>query len=99
VSAEWRRLLMALILLIAVASPVVELFDQWDQSLQNDTEATVVIVVLCVGAVLLAARALIRPPTIQSSRHFAGCPPRIERPLAFLKTPFVDTGPPLVLRV
>jgi hypothetical protein len=90
---------MALTFLICLAAPVVELFDQWDQSLQNDTEETVVIVALCVGAVLLAARALVHPPTMQSSRHIAGSPGRPDRPRAFLKTPFSDTGPPLPLRV
>jgi hypothetical protein len=99
VCGNWRRVSIALILLISVASPVVELFDRWDQSLQNDTEATVIIVALCVGVALVTARALTKPPGIQSSRRIAPTPTRHDRRRATARIPLADTGPPLILRL
>lgn len=99
VSVSCRRLSIALILLICIAAPVVELFDHWDQSLQNDTEATVVVVALCIGLALVTAGALTNPPTPQSSRTIGLSPRRLERRRAIPRIPFADTGPPLILRV
>src|SRR5437899_9117063 len=46
-----RRFAVAAILAICIGAPVVEMFDQWDHTLQdgNDTEANVVIAALCIG--------------------------------------------------
>ena len=98
VRGNWRRCSIALILLICIAAPVVELFDQWDQSVRDDSEATVVLVALCVGVALVAARVLTRP-TIQSSRYIAAASKPVERRRAALRLPFADAGPPLILRV
>jgi hypothetical protein len=40
------------ILVVCLVCPLVELFDQWDHTLQtgNDTEYTLVILALCIGA-------------------------------------------------
>jgi hypothetical protein len=56
-----RRLLIALIVLICLGAPVVEMFDQWDHTAQDgaDTEADAVIVVLCVGAGVLFAAGVV----------------------------------------
>lgn len=56
------RLFAALLLTVCVGAPVLEMFDRWDHTLQNgnDTESNLVAVVLCVGAGLIAATALLR---------------------------------------
>lgn len=46
-----RRFAVAAIVAICIGGPIVEMFDQWDHTLQdgNDTEANVVIAALCIG--------------------------------------------------
>jgi len=46
-----RRALVATIVLISLACPVLEAFDSWDHTIQTgqDTEAAVVVLALCVG--------------------------------------------------
>ena len=76
VGGNWRRWSIALILLICIGAPVVDLFDQWDQSVRDDSEATVVLVALCVGVVLVAARVLTSPANSIKSlyrRAFQAC--------------------------
>ncbi len=52
----------AILLAICIGAPVLEMFDRWDQTLQdgNDTESNLVVVVLCVGAGFVAATAVLR---------------------------------------
>jgi hypothetical protein len=49
----------ALLLTVCIGAPVVEMFDRWDNTLQdgNDTESNVVIAVVCVGIGFVAAAA------------------------------------------
>ncbi len=49
------KVLMALVLAICFACPLLETFDRWDHTLKSgrDTESSLVIVALCVGASLL----------------------------------------------
>jgi hypothetical protein len=49
-----RQFAAAAILAIALGSPVMELFDDWDATFQdgNDTEAHAVVVALCIGVAL-----------------------------------------------
>jgi hypothetical protein len=56
------RITVALILLICVVCPVVEMFDQWDNTIQtgNDTEYALVVLALCVGAAYSFARFVLR---------------------------------------
>src|SRR6267378_4031733 len=51
VTVRFRRFAVAAILAICIGGPVVEVFDQWDDTLQDgsDTEANVVIAALCIG--------------------------------------------------
>lgn len=50
-SVRASKIIIAAVLLICLLCPIVELFDQWDHTVQtgNDTEYTLVIVGLCVG--------------------------------------------------
>jgi hypothetical protein len=52
-----RRLAAAAIVAICVGAPIVEMFDQWDHTLQdgNDTEANVALVALTVGLAIVVS--------------------------------------------
>src|SRR6266853_189959 len=52
-------IIVTLILAICLVSPLVDMFDNWDHAAQtgNDTEYTIVILGLCVGALYTVARA------------------------------------------
>jgi hypothetical protein len=61
---------MTLVLTICFVCPIVEMFDQWDYTIQtgNDTEYALVAVALCVGASYAFARAL----SVITGRYFSG---------------------------
>ncbi len=47
-----RKYAIAVILIVAIGAPIVELFDWWDPPIEaggGDTEANAVVVALCVG--------------------------------------------------
>jgi hypothetical protein len=99
-----RRLFAALLLAICVGAPVLEMFDRWDHTLQdgNDTESNLVVVVLCVGAGLIAATALlrrVRPSWTRGYVYLSITLPPIpyaeHRPLLG----FDASSPPLALRI
>jgi hypothetical protein len=93
-----------MLLIVCIGAPVLEMYDQWDHTLQdgNDTESNVVVVVLCVGIGFVMAAAMTR-----LGRPSLSC--------AFLRTaldarvsPFLDishiqptphASPPTTLRV
>lgn len=56
-------------LLVCFVCPILELFDCWDNTAQtgNDTEYTLVVVGLCVGAAYLLGRLLIRMKAVRRS--------------------------------
>jgi uncharacterized protein YacL len=60
-----RRALMSImawiILTACLAAPVMQAFDRWDHELQtgHDTEFIFVVVGLCIGAVIVVARAVL----------------------------------------
>jgi hypothetical protein len=64
---------MTLVLLICVVCPVLEMFDQWDHTVQtgNDTEYSFVILGLCVGASFAFARAVLGMVGILRSKRVA----------------------------
>ena len=100
-----RRLAIALIVAICVGSPIVEMFDQWDHTLQDgkDTEADAVIVALCVGIGLsLAGVAVqrVRALAAQSKRiSFTKSPlVRLGRPCS-IDSPNPSSSPPIALRI
>jgi hypothetical protein len=58
--SRFLRGVMTLVLAICFVCPIVEMFDQWDHTMQtgNDTEYALVTVALCVGASYAFARAI-----------------------------------------
>jgi len=99
-----RRLFVAVLLVICIGAPIVEMFDQWDHTPQdgNDTEADLVLVVLCIGVGLLSAASVLR--RIRSYRFYSG---RVVLPLArfakyvnvLLVLPVPNSSPPTTLRI
>jgi len=66
----------AIALATCVICPVLEMFDQWDHTLQTgtDSEYIFVLIALCVGALFVLARLhmTITPNTLESRDCFAG---------------------------
>ena len=98
----FRRLIVVAIFVVAIACPIVELFDHWDHTLQdgNDIEGTFVVVALCAAVALVAAavrKERMRPlvPIADSvvARSAVRCPDRTVR---FV---FLDSSPPILLRI
>jgi len=56
------RLFGVVLLIVCIGAPMAEIFDGWDQTVQdgNDTEANLIIVVLCVGIGVVGAAAFLR---------------------------------------
>jgi hypothetical protein len=59
-----------LVLMICLICPVLEMFDQWDHTVQtgNDTEYTFVVLGLCVGVLYTFARFSFGLPLLRSAR-------------------------------
>jgi hypothetical protein len=99
-----RRFAVAAILAICIGGPVVEMFDQWDHTLQdgNDTEANVVVAALCLG-VAMAIGTIVVVGRIRavasSSRLYAVAPRFISFAVTSLASPTPAISPPTPLRV
>ena len=99
-----RRLTIAAILASSLGAPIAELFDTWDQTLQtgSDTEANMVVVVLCVGVayaigtVVVISR--IRALASSSARRLVDVFTRV-REIRSILEPAQTVSPPLALRV
>ncbi len=94
------------ILVVCLFSPLVELFDHWDHTLQtgNDTEYTLVILALCVGVAYSFARLIFKsaPVGIVAKSVFASCVKKsfFSAPCSFPLLLFDATSPPpLPLRI
>ena len=61
------KIIIAAVLLICLLCPIMELFDQWDNTVQtgNDTEYALVIVALCVGAAYAIDRFVPTSPGVE----------------------------------
>jgi hypothetical protein len=98
-----RRFAIVAIVAICLGGPVVEMFDRWDHTLQdnNDTEANVVIAALCVGVALSVAGvvvARVRAIASDSDVHvYASAPVRLTT--AVVVPPDPASSPPTPLRV
>jgi hypothetical protein len=97
-----RRLATGVILAVCIGAPIVEMFDQWDHTLQdgNDTEINLVTVVLCVGMAFFGAGAIVarlRAPA-NSYRGFVQTPASFTT-LLTVATPIPNSRPPTSLRV
>src|SRR5216684_4672647 len=66
-----RRFATGVILAICIGAPILEMFDQWDRTLQdgNDTEINLVVVALCVGVAFSVAGALVARVRESANAH------------------------------
>jgi hypothetical protein len=100
-----RRFAIGLIVAICVGGPIVEMFDQWDHTVQDgkDTEADAVIAALCVGiGISLAGVAVqcVRALASQSQRiSIAKSPPVRLGSSCVIDCSNPGDSPPLPLRV
>jgi hypothetical protein len=99
-----RRFAVAAILAICIGGPVVEMFDQWDHTLQdgNDTEANVVIAALCIGVAVAIGTIVIvaRIRALSSSfRGYALAYRAVALVVRSLSLPIPTSSPPTPLRV
>ena len=101
---RFRRFAVAAILAITVAGPIVEIFDDWDHTLQdgNDTEANVVIAALCIGVALaIGTIVIVARIRFLSSRSFILTLVRqaVSTPTSGFVSPIPTGSPPTLLRV
>src|SRR5262249_2220628 len=104
VRMQVRRLFGIAALAVCLGAPLVEMFDRWDRTLQdgNDTEANLVVAVLCVGAGFVVARTLvqrIRPALTRAAVVFSR-PSHDHHATPSNVLPFFDaSSPPVALRI
>jgi hypothetical protein len=99
-----RRLAIVAIVAVCLGGSIAEIFDRWDQTLQdgNDTEVNVVVAALCVGIAFaigtIAVINRIRALSSASARRILVSRMDVREVAAFL-TPLPTSSPPTVLRV
>ncbi len=98
------QITVALVLFTSLVCPLVEMFDQWDHTIQtgNDTEYSLVVLALCIGVVYSLTRCIFKSPLIRSAGGFVSdlcarktlpsCNP-------FAVVPFSTSPPALALRI
>jgi len=99
-----RRFAVAAVLAICIGGPIVEMFDQWDHTLQdgNDTEADAVVAALCIGVAMAIGTIVVVArlrALASSSRPHVVAPRIISVAVASLASPIPTTSPPTPLRV
>jgi len=99
-----RRLFIAAIIAISLGAPVAEMFDSWDQTLKdgNDTEANVVVAVLCIGVALAIGTIVVSGRIRALSSTLAGrviATRATVRGVASVLAPIPTVSPPTILRV
>src|SRR6266478_2148287 len=100
------HIVVAIVLFTCLMCPLVELFDNWDHTIQtgNDTEYTLVVLALCVGVAYPFAR-FISKSTLLAFVAKSVFAPRLQK--SFFSTPCsftlllfdVTSPPPLPLRI
>lgn len=62
------QMTVALVLLTVLVCPLVEMFDDWDHTVQtgSDTEYTLVVLGLCIGVTYTFARFVLKFPLLKS---------------------------------
>jgi hypothetical protein len=91
---------LALALFICIVCPVVEMFDNWDHTIQtgNDTEYTLVVLALCVGVAYSFARFISKSTLLAfvAKSVFAPCLQKsfFSTPCSFTFLLFDATSPP-----
>src|SRR5882762_1733025 len=100
------RIAVTLALLTCLMCPLVELFDNWDHTIQtgNDTEYTLVVLALCVGVAYSFARLIFKSALLGfvAKSVFASCAQKsfFSAPCSFTLLLFDATSPPpLPLRI
>ena len=98
-----RGLFVAILLAICIGAPAIEMFDQWDHTVQdgNDTEMNLVVAVLCVGMGVLVARTIVsctRPDRVSTS-FIASDACLTDSIQSFLTLSVTTTSPPATLRI
>jgi hypothetical protein len=97
-------LAIAAIVAICIGGPIVEMFDQWDQTAWdgNDTEANVVIAALCIGVGVairtMAVVARIRASWSNDCGSAVACS-AVFFPVPWFAVPIPTSSPPTPLRV
>jgi hypothetical protein len=98
-----RRFATGVILAICIGAPILEMFDQWDRTLEdgNDTEINLVVVALCVGVAFCVAGALVARLRACANRHggFVLIPGSTLTTVLAFSTPVPNSRPPTPLRV
>jgi hypothetical protein len=99
-----RRFATGVILAICIGAPVLEMFDQWDRTLQdgNATEINLVIVALCVGVSFsVAGGAIVARVRASANRQGRGLltPESTVATLLTFATSLPNSRPPTPLRV
>jgi hypothetical protein len=97
-----RRVIGILIVAVCLASPIAEMFDQWDHTLQdgNDSEANLIIVALCIGvafSVVGMSVRMIRAAWLGSQTSRAPSTASIVQSIRLMVPP--TASPPIALRV
>jgi hypothetical protein len=99
-----RRLVIVAIIAISLGAPIAEMFDHWDQTAKdgNDTEANVVVAVLCIGVAFTIGTIAIAGRIRALSSTAAG---RVAMTLVVVRevgsvlVPIPTVSPPTILRV
>src|SRR5882724_2637498 len=98
-------IVVTLVLAICLISPLVEVFDHWDHTIQtgNDTEYALVLLALCVGVAYSFARFIFRsaPLGFVAKSVFASFAQKsfFSTPWSFSLLLFDVASPPLPLRI
>src|ERR1700693_1825377 len=99
------RITGAIALAVCFVCPLVEMFDQWDHTLQtgNDTEYLFVLLALCVGAVFVLRQFIVALDFSLSRSSVRFTLPTSLNSLSFLNRPaaltLASASPPLSLRI
>lgn len=66
------RIIATVILVTCLVCPLVEIFDNWDHTMQtgNDTEYALVVLALCIGVAYSFARFILTLPLFRHARDF-----------------------------
>jgi hypothetical protein len=95
-----KPVIVTFVLAICLLCPLVDMFDYWDHAPQtgNDTEYTIVIVGMCVGALYTFARVILKISESARSKETAvihDCPPLSRTSVDFIVNTLISASPPL----
>jgi hypothetical protein len=93
-------MVVTLVLAICLLCPLIDMFDYWDHAPQtgNDTEYTIVIVGLCIGALYTFARVVLkisRSARSEGTAAIDGCLALSSTSLNLILNGLISASPPL----